>query len=200
MQKRAQATKQKILLAGIEEFSQHGYHGAKIDAIATQAAVNKQRIYAYFTNKDGLFEAVLQNCFERLLQYEDILLRIDENQAEELAERILRHYMAFHEQTPQFWRLLAWCNLEGVEVQAQVSRIDGAVFQHLRKLYALAQKQGHYAVDVSFEVFIYSLTALSFFYYANMKTMSRSLQLDLHKDEVRDRLIIEMLKQFSGKA
>ena len=194
MQQRAQATQQKILHAGIEEFAQHGYHGAKIDRIADQAGINKQRIYAYFKNKQGLFNASISSCFDRLLQYEDVLLRLQQDQSEQLAERVLRHYMAFHEQTPQFWRLVAWCNLEQVDLELHMSRIDSSVFEHLKNIYLHGREQGHYPKAVSFEAFMFTLTSLSFFYFSNMKTMSKSLQIDLRQDLIRERLITEILK------
>ncbi len=195
MQQRAQESRQKILNAGIEEFALHGFHGAKIDAIADQAGINKQRIYAYFKNKDGLFEAALSSSFERLLQYENVLMRLTTDQAHELTERIVRHYMTFHQQYPQFWRLLAWCNLEQIDLESGVSRIDGDVFKHLRIIYKEGQSQGIFLKDVSFETFIYMVTALSFFYFSNMKTMSRSLQLDFEQANVKEQIITEVLRQ-----
>ena len=129
-----------------------------------------------------------------MLQYEDVLLRLTPEQAPELGERILRHYMTFHEQTPQFWRLIAWCNLEQIEVHTQGSRVDGPVFEHLRSLYVHAQKQAVYSESVSFEAFIYTITALSFFYFSNMKTMSHTLQWDLSQDHVRERMLNEIMR------
>lgn len=194
MQQRAQETARRILLAGIEEFSSKGYHGAKIDIIAKQAGVNKQRIYAYFTNKEGLFHASLQNCFERIISYEQILLRVDESQSADVAERILRHYMQFHQQNPQFWRLLAWSNLENIDIEETHSRIDSPVFQHLRKLYEQAQRQAHYSAAVSFESFMYTLSALSFFYFANQKTMSQFMSMDLANSATQERVLREILQ------
>ena len=54
-----EATRHKLLAAATEEFAAHGYAGARVDRIAANAGVNKQRIYSYFGDKDGLFEAVL---------------------------------------------------------------------------------------------------------------------------------------------
>ncbi|NRA39179.1 MAG: TetR/AcrR family transcriptional regulator [Planctomycetes bacterium] len=197
MQQRAQETAHRILLAGIEEFSAHGYHGAKIDIIAEQASVNKQRIYAYFTNKDGLFHAALQSCFERIITYEQVLLRIDEEQSSQLAERILRHYIRFHEQNPQFWRLLAWSNLENISVEKTHSRIDSPVFLYLRKLYEKAQEEQIYPLNVGFESFMYTLSALSFFYFANQNTMSQFMGMDLARPEVQEKILSEILQLFA---
>ena len=55
----AKATQERLLLAAIDEFAQHGLAGARIDRIAARAEANKRLIYAYFGSKDDLFDAVL---------------------------------------------------------------------------------------------------------------------------------------------
>jgi AcrR family transcriptional regulator len=55
----AKATQERLLLAAIDEFAQHGLAGARIDRIAARAEANKRLIYAYFGSKDDLFDAAL---------------------------------------------------------------------------------------------------------------------------------------------
>ncbi len=52
-----------ILKAAVEEFSEHGVAGARTDAIARGAQVNKALLYYYFKDKDALYEAVLDHVF-----------------------------------------------------------------------------------------------------------------------------------------
>lgn len=52
-----------ILQAAAEEFSKHGIAGARTDAIARAAKVNKALLYYYFTDKETLYGAVLDNAF-----------------------------------------------------------------------------------------------------------------------------------------
>lgn len=49
-----------ILQAAIAEFSERGFDGARMEAIAARAGYNKSLVYRYFTDKKGLFEAVLR--------------------------------------------------------------------------------------------------------------------------------------------
>jgi AcrR family transcriptional regulator len=51
-------TRARILSAARKEFARSGYAGARIDAIARRAGVNKSLIFYYFQNKDGLSRAV----------------------------------------------------------------------------------------------------------------------------------------------
>jgi AcrR family transcriptional regulator len=55
-----EATKQRILDAALHEFSAKGVAGARVDAIATRANVNKRMLYYYFGSKDGLFREILR--------------------------------------------------------------------------------------------------------------------------------------------
>lgn len=52
-----------ILKAAAKEFSEHGIAGARTDAIARAAKVNKALLYYYFKDKETLYGAVLDNAF-----------------------------------------------------------------------------------------------------------------------------------------
>src|ERR1700693_5203842 len=52
-----------ILKAAVGEFAEHGIAGARTDAIARAAHVNKALLYYYFKDKDALYEAVLDQVF-----------------------------------------------------------------------------------------------------------------------------------------
>jgi TetR/AcrR family transcriptional regulator len=53
-------TRERILSAALKEFAAHGFAGARVDAIARRAAINKRMLYHYFEDKEGLFRAVLR--------------------------------------------------------------------------------------------------------------------------------------------
>src|SRR5260370_21690738 len=52
-----------ILQAAAKEFAEHGIAGARTDAIARQAGVNKALLYYYFKDKETLYGAVLDHAF-----------------------------------------------------------------------------------------------------------------------------------------
>jgi TetR/AcrR family transcriptional regulator len=52
-----------ILKAAAKEFAEHGIAGARTDAIAREAGVNKALLYYYFKDKETLYGAVLDNAF-----------------------------------------------------------------------------------------------------------------------------------------
>src|SRR5208283_1073577 len=53
-------TRERILSAALEEFALNGFAGARVDAIAQRAAINKRMLYHYFGNKERLFREVLR--------------------------------------------------------------------------------------------------------------------------------------------
>ncbi len=57
-------TRAAILAAAADAFAQDGLAGARTDAIAAAAGVNKAMLYYYFKSKDHLFEAVVEDHFE----------------------------------------------------------------------------------------------------------------------------------------
>lgn len=56
-------TKAAILKAALVEFAGHGLSGARTDAIARAAGVNKALLYYYFKDKETLYGATLESVF-----------------------------------------------------------------------------------------------------------------------------------------
>jgi AcrR family transcriptional regulator len=99
------ATKVRILRAAAKEFASKGTAGARVDAIARRARVNKRMLYHYFGAKEELFREVLRRELTarvtkaRLLGGDEIS-RLVERQADHAHDR-------------DWVRLLQWEALEG---------------------------------------------------------------------------------------
>jgi TetR/AcrR family transcriptional regulator len=65
--------KDKLLQAAIEEFAEVGLSGARVDKIAQRAGANKQLIYYYFTDKNGLFDAAIKHMVSRFSEVRSTL-------------------------------------------------------------------------------------------------------------------------------
>ena len=61
---RPEESRTAILQAAIREFAREGIAGARTDAIAKAAKVNKALLYYYFHDKDALYGAALDHVFE----------------------------------------------------------------------------------------------------------------------------------------
>jgi AcrR family transcriptional regulator len=126
----AEATKRRILEAATAEFAAHGIAGARVDRIAAAAEANKSLIYAYFGNKDALFDAV----FEAMVATTVEEIAIDAHDLPGFATRVFDHRL----EHPELTRLVAWDRLE-----RGGAGIAGAAVQeaHDAKVKAIAQAQ-----------------------------------------------------------
>ena len=125
----ADKTREKLLLAATAEFAAYGAAGARIDRIAERAGVNKRMIYAYFGNKEQLFDTVLEHSLAELL--EAVPLTPDDLPG--YAGRLF-DYLVDH---PERHRLALWRMLESSPpTEAEVRSTD-------EKLAALSAARAH---------------------------------------------------------
>ena len=124
------ATKQRILDAATAEFAQHGLAGARVDRIASRADANKQLIYAYFTSKEGLFDATIEANIATLLD----TVPFDAEDLPAYAGRLFDFAIA----NPQLVRLLRWHQLERPGV---LNQLPQTAESNRRKFVALTEAQ-----------------------------------------------------------
>lgn len=71
---RSTETKEAILAAALVEFAERGYHGGRMERIASAAGCNKAMLHYYFQGKSGLYRQVLAEAVgEALTGLESIL-------------------------------------------------------------------------------------------------------------------------------
>ena len=58
-------TEEKILNAAKQIFHRHGFAGARMQAIADEAEINKSMLHYYFRSKDKLFQKVFQESIKQ---------------------------------------------------------------------------------------------------------------------------------------
>jgi len=80
-----------ILQAAIREFAREGVAGARTDAIARAAKVNKALLYYYFRDKEALYVAALEHIFRE----RDAVLMPILHENTPPGEKILRYVGAF---------------------------------------------------------------------------------------------------------
>ncbi|ROQ15746.1 TetR family transcriptional regulator [Rathayibacter sp. PhB93] len=97
--------RERILRAATAEFAEHGFAGARVDRVAAAAGLNKERLYAYYGGKRGLFVATVVGALEAL----DATLLAEAADLPDLAGRMFDHVW----DRPEFLRLLTWARLEG---------------------------------------------------------------------------------------
>src|SRR5713226_8619781 len=100
---RPEESRAAILQAAVREFSREGVAGARTDAIARAAGVNKALLYYYFEDKETLYGAVLDQVFGGLKQSIEEALSSDLPPREKLLAYVAAHfdYIAGHPLFPR---------------------------------------------------------------------------------------------------
>jgi AcrR family transcriptional regulator len=101
-------SRERILTAALEEFAANGFAGARVEAIAQRAGLNKQLISHHFGGKAALYRAVMQ---ERRLRGGGEL-----TVASEALPDALAGFFERARQDPQWIRVLLWESLEAEEI------------------------------------------------------------------------------------
>ncbi len=83
----APATRDRILAAAREEFSERGYDKTSVRGIAKAAGVDPALVHHYFGTKEQVFEAAVEVAFSPALKVRDVVL---EGPLDEAGERMTR--------------------------------------------------------------------------------------------------------------
>jgi TetR/AcrR family transcriptional regulator len=100
-----QKNEQAIIQAAEDEFARHGFKGTSMNTIALKAGLPKANLHYYFTNKLGLYIAVLSNIIE-LWDSTFNALSVEDDPGEALSQYI-RTKMEFSRRNPQASRIFA---------------------------------------------------------------------------------------------
>ena len=131
---RPEETRTAILQAAVREFAREGIAGARTDAIARAAKVNKALLYYYYRDKEALYQAALDHVFQ---ERNEFLLRV---LAENVppGEKILRYVGAFFDYLAEHPSLREMVQREmvtrGMHMQRIVKLYMKPIYEELVKL------------------------------------------------------------------
>ena len=147
------ATKARLLEAATEEFAAHGIAGARIDRIEAAARANRSLIYSYFTNKDGLFDAVMDAAVARVLDEVPFT-------AEDLPGYAGRLF-DFLAANPNLLRLATWHRLERAGSGRETAGLSGSYRTNVASV-TKARTKSRPASDLSAEdLYVFTLALAS---------------------------------------
>ncbi len=170
-----------ILKAAIHEFAEHGIAGARTDAIARAARVNKALLYYYFKDKDALYQAVLDHVFSGLRAQVVPILESDLPPREKLL-KYLGAYFDYVAMNPQFPRVVQseWMRNPGTHI-ARMERIAKEYFRPIYQKLVDVIQQGIASGDfrpVNPMHFLPSMVAIIVFYFSAAPVMKTLMQVD----------------------
>jgi TetR/AcrR family transcriptional regulator len=102
-------TRERILVAALEVFAEHGFDGARTRDIAERAGANLGLITYYFDTKEKLWQAAVSLAFHELqTELGDVIAPPAGEGADDRArlERLIRRFVHFVARRPAFMRLM----------------------------------------------------------------------------------------------
>ncbi|WP_433755242.1 TetR/AcrR family transcriptional regulator [Nocardia sp. CA-135398] len=197
-------TKEDILEVATSEFADNGYAGARVDLIAERTHTTKRMIYYYFTDKEGLYQAVLERSYGAIRALErglDLsgLGPIEAIRA--LAELTFDH----HEQHPEFIRLVANENMlrgEHIRRSEALMRLGAPAVDLLSDILAEGQAAGLFRTDVDALDVHMIISSFCVFRVANRHTWQALFGRDMIAPELREhqrRILGGMVVAFLGQ-
>jgi AcrR family transcriptional regulator len=132
----ADETRERILAAALEVFSERGFDGASTRDIAARAGVTQPLLNYHFRGKDELWRAAVDGVFA-LLRAAMAARAGALAGADDLATArgLVREFVAFSARHPQLHRIITQeCKVDG-------PRMDWLVDQHVRPLYEATTAQ-----------------------------------------------------------
>lgn len=97
--------RERILVAALEAFSQHGYDGATTREIASRAGVNLGLIQYYFEGKENLWRAAVDRAFGQIREtFTGVLAGAEDDDAR--MRLLVRTWVRFVAAHPEFVRLM----------------------------------------------------------------------------------------------
>lgn len=180
-----------ILRAAVAEFAEHGIAGARTDAIARAARVNKALLYYYFKDKDALYGAVLDHVFSGLRERLIPVLESDLEPREKLLEYVGR-YFDYIAANPRFPRVVQaeWMRM-GPKGNPQMQRIAREYFAPIYRRVAEMLRDGKEKRQfraVNPMDFMPSLVGIIIFYFSTAPAMKTLLKIDpLSKKRIAER-------------
>jgi AcrR family transcriptional regulator len=181
----ADGTQARLLAAATEEFAANGYSGARVDAICRAAKANPRMIYHYFTDKDGLYVAVLERVLGELRSAE---LKLVVDQVPPLLG-VLELFQFIHDhfgQHPELINLLSGENLlraRFLERSIKTPIIASPLIDLLRELLLRGERERAIRPGIDPLRLYVKMVALSYFHRSNAYTLSSIFRCDVRAED-----------------
>ena len=169
-----QESRAAILKAAVADFAREGVAGARTDAIARSAGVNKALLYYYYKDKEALYDAVLDDVFSGARSAVQNALKQPLPPRERLVGYVSAHFNYIASHLP-YHRIV---NAEFLRAGRDPSRMQRVAQQYFRPIFsaiAALLKEGAESGDfrqVDPLHFIPSMISVIVFYFTTAPIMS----------------------------
>jgi TetR/AcrR family transcriptional regulator len=148
----AHRTRTAILDAAEAVFAQHGFDGARVEAIANASGYNNSLLFRYFGDKLGLYIEVLKRADKEMSELlarvfvpllEDETITSDAKRFKAFLSTTFGTVFDYMVDHPHFMRLLNWEQAEGVQTLARIaSNFEPTDLVRFEALFSKAHRSG----------------------------------------------------------
>jgi TetR/AcrR family transcriptional regulator len=180
------ATRARIMSVATREFANRGYEGAGTDEIADRAAVNKRMIYHYFSSKELLYLAVLENAYLKARAAEE-KLELDALEPLKALQSFVEFTFDSFVRDRTFINLLATENRQKAKVlkkSAVVSSLNSAVIQAMGRILARGEASGVIRPGLDPLHLWITLVGICYFFFSNIYTLSVILETEFDQPDI----------------
>jgi AcrR family transcriptional regulator len=196
----AERSRAIILNAALEEFALFGLGGARIDRIAERSSLNKRLIYYYFTDKDQLFQAVLESAYEQIREKEKEL-NLQSLEPTAAVRTLVEFTWNYYLEHPEFLTLLNSANLHKarhIQESPNARALNSPLIELLGAILEKGRLSGEFRGGIDPVQLYVSIAALSYFYLSNNFTLSSIFGRDLMSPKAKSERLSHMCEVILG--
>lgn len=169
-----EGVRRDILSVAMEEFSQNGLSGARIDEIAARTRTSKRMIYYYFGDKEGLYQRVLEEAYSEVRGGESDL-ELDGLDPVAALDKLCRFTFDHHRRHPAFIRMVMIENIHHgrhMQLSEEIRGLNRPAIDALKGVLKRGKESGVFREGVDALELHWQISALSFFNVSNAATFS----------------------------
>ena len=160
----AHRTRTAILDAAEEVFAQHGFDGARIEAIASASGYNNSLLFRYFGDKLGLYVEVLKHADKEMSELlarvfapllEDDTITSDAHRFRAFLSTTFGAVFDYMVDHPHFMRIINWELAEGMQTFAKIaSHFEPTDLTRFEALFSRAHRAGLVRPDLDIVIIV----------------------------------------------
>ncbi len=164
----------RILDAAVMEFAANGLSGARVDAIADRAEINKRMIYQYFGNKEALYQAVIEKVYRDIWEAE-AALSLEELPPHEALIALVTFVWTYYLEHPEFITMLNTENqLKAAYFRKSRVLREGAANSRplVDEILQRGEAEGIFRAGIDPTQLSLTITSICYYYFTNQATSS----------------------------
>ncbi|MEJ5230366.1 MAG: TetR/AcrR family transcriptional regulator [Pseudothermotoga sp.] len=96
-------THENLLKSAMQLFAEYGYYGVSIPMIARQAGVKNATFYQYFSDKEAVYQKILDDSFDR---FQELMAKVKGDSTQEIIRSFVERYFEFFTENRYCYKIL----------------------------------------------------------------------------------------------